>query len=69
MNELLQHGIRMSPIHNGTIGVGIIPRLRAKFRSEKLVDFRGIAMQAETYFGDVWNCRFNAISGSFDLAI
>jgi hypothetical protein len=26
-------------------------------------------MQAETYFGDVWNCRFNAISGSFDLAI
>jgi hypothetical protein len=67
MHELLQHGIRMSPIYNGTIGFGIVPTLRAKLRSEKLVNFSGTSMQAETDFGNVRNCRFDTISGSFDL--
>lgn len=49
MHEFLQHGIRVSPVNNGTIGVGVVTGLCAKFRSKKLVDFSGASMQAETH--------------------
>lgn len=68
MNQLLKRIVGVCTVDNGTVGILVVGCLGTEFATKEFVDLSGKAMQAEGDIGNVWNRRFDTVSGTFNFS-